>query len=373
MTDHVYLRTEFEGQAVALSNNLFRKQILRFGEWDHKAAPGGKLTVTKDFINKIIENFRAKVRDDVPVPLGHDVDAISSIGHVVGLEADESGLWGIHEIADPEDAAKIGSTWTGSSAFIDLNAVDKETGKEYGPVLVHNAITNAPYIKDLAPFESVALGEDAQDAVVIALQEVTNKQEGGRMTVEEALQAIAETSDDDLREALSTARPELFAVANSEDDAEKAKAAVEAARVEEREAVVAALAEKGVTVSLSESAEDAAETVVDITSAPEFVSLSERVTSLEGEKVEAEAAAVIDKAIGDGKVLPAQRDGFLEVALSEGGMDRLAKLIPTKALVDLSESGVSPADETNVELSEKDAEAEANRLVSAYTSNGKKE
>lgn len=372
MTDHVYLRTQFEEPSVALSNRLFRKQILRYGEWDHKAAPGGKLKVTKSFVGKIIENFRNGVRDDVPIPLGHEVDAISSIGQVVGLEADESGLWGIHEIATEDDAVKIGSKWTGSSAFIDLNAVDKETGTAYGPVLVHNAITNAPYIKDLAPFESIALGEDAQDAVVIALQEATDKQ-GGRMTVEEALQAIAETSDDDLREALTSARPELFAVANSEEDEAGAKAAIEAAKVEEREAVVAALAEKGVTVSLSEGAEDANETEVDITSAPEFVTLSERVTALEGEKVTASAAATIDAAIKEGKVLPAQRDGMMEVALSDGGMDRLAKLIPSAAIVDLSEGGVAPADETNVELSEKDAAAEADRLVAAYTSNGKKE
>jgi hypothetical protein len=369
MAKHVYLRTQFDGPSVALSRNLFRKQILRFGEWQHSAAPGGKLQVTKQFVEKIVDNFRKGIRDDVPIPLGHEVDAISSIGHVIGLEIDESGLWGIHEIVKDEDAQKVGSVWTGSSAFIDLNAIDKETGKELGPVLVHNAITNAPYIKDLAPFEAVALGEDAQDAVVIALHTEMTDEQGGAMTLEEMLQEIAETSDDELREALTKSRPELF-VAASEDDEE---AKLEAAKAEGREAVVAALAEKGITVALSEGAKGSDNTEVDITSAPEFVQLSERVTALEGEKVTAEAEAVIDKAIHDGKVLPAQREGFLEVALSEGGMARLAKLIPEKAVIDLSEKGVNPADATNVELSEKDAEAEADRLVAAYASNGKKE
>ncbi len=373
MSKHLYLRTQSDGAAVALSRKRFRKQILRYGEWEHSAAPNGRLKVTKEFVGKIVQNFHAGIRDDVPVPLGHEVDAISSIGHVVGLEVDDDGLWGIHEIESEDDAEKIGSTWTGSSAFIDLNAVDKETGEELGPVLVHNAITNAPYIKDLAPFEAVALGEDAQDAVIISLQETTTEQGGVSMTLQEALAAIAETSDDDLREALTEVRPELFSVAASEG-AEETKKALAAAKVEGQKEVIAALAEKGVTVGLSESDEGTSESAeVDITSAPAFVALSDRITSLEGDIVKADAEAKIDAAITEGKVLPAIRDGLLEVALSEGGMDRLAKLIPEKAIVDLSEQGVNLADPTNVELSESDAQAEADRLVGAYASTGKKE
>lgn len=371
MAKHLYLRSDTDGSAVALSSRRFKKQILRYGVWNHAAAPDGVLKVTKEFVKKIVANFNAGVRDDVPVPLGHEVDAISSIGQVVALEIEDDGLYAVHEIATEEDAEKVGSTWTGSSAFIDMNAIDKETGKELGPVLVHNAITNAPYIKDLAPFEALALGESAQDAVVITLQETTST--GGQMTVEELLAEVSETSDDDLRKALQDARPELFAVANSEDDAD-AKEALEAAKAEGREAVITALTEKGITVSLSEDAADSSDAEVDITSAPDFVKLSERVTSLESEKVEAEASTIIDTAIRDGKVIPAQREGFMEVALSDGGLDRLAKLIPEKAVVDLSEKGVTPATETNVALSDTDAQAEADRLIGAYaTTTGKKE
>jgi hypothetical protein len=332
------------------------------------------LEVTPELVGKIVKNFHAGVRDDIPIPLGHEPDAISSIGQVVGLEVDEEGLWGIHEIANEDDAEKIGSTWTGSSALIDMNAVDKETDEELGPVLVHNAITNAPYIKDLAPFEAIALGEAAKDAVVIPLHGI--EQGGVSMTLEETLKAISETSDDDLRKALTEARPELFAVANSEDDdaKDKTKAALEAAKGEGKKELIASLAEKGITVALSESAKDSDdEPEVDITSAPEFVKLGGRVTSLEGDIVKAKAETTIDKAIKDGKVIPATRDGLLEVALGEGGMDRLAKLIPEKAVVDLSEHGVNLSDETNVELSEKDAAAEADRLIATYATTTKKE
>ena len=369
MPDHLYVRSQIEGPAVALSRRLFRKQILRYGKWSHPAAPGGVLNVTKEFVTKIADNFKRGVRDNVPIPLGHEMDAISSVGKVVGLEVDENGLWGIHEIEDAEAADKIGKVWTGTSAFIDLNAEDKETGEKLGPVLVHNAITNAPYIKGLAPFESVALGEDAQDAVVIALHEQTDEP-GGAMTLEELLHELQETSDDELRAALQEHRPEVLASATeaADDDEE----ALEAARREGREAVVAALAEKGITVALSESAAGSDEDVdVDIESHPVVVALAERVTKLEGEKVEAAAEAVIDKAIAEGKVLPSQREGLLEVALSENGMDRLTKIIPSEAVVDLSEKGTAPGDETNVSLSEEDAQAEADRLVAAYASKTK--
>lgn len=361
--DHMYLRSGVEdGDFVALGSNLFRKQLLRYGVWDHPKAPGGKLTVTKEFVTKIVDNFKKGLRDDVPVPKGHDLDALSSVGKIVGLEQDDSGLWGIHEII--EDVDKIGKTYTGTSAFIDMAYVDKETGKEHGPVLIHNALTNAPYIKGLAPFEAIALGEDANEAVVISLP--SENKGRSNMTVEELLAQLDETSDDDLRKALEAKRPELFG--SPEGNPEDAEKVIADAKKEAREELVAALAEKGVTVSLSEENEkDGAKAEVDIQSSPEFVALSERVENLESEKKTTEAETLIDSAIHDGKVLPAQREGLLEVALSEGGMDRLAKLIPDAKIVDFSEKGSNKGHETNVELSEEDAEAEVDRLVSAYT------
>lgn len=366
MGDHLFLRQPFEADAVALGPKLFRKQILRFGEWKHPAAPGGKLQVTKEFVAKIIENFNKGLRDDVPIPKGHDVDALTSVGKVVGLEMGPDGLYGLHEIE--EDAEKIGKTLTGTSAFINMDYEDAETGEHHGPVLIHNALTNAPYIKGLAPFEALALGEDAEEAVVIALPNATTEAD---MTLEELLAQIEETSDDELREALEKARPELFAGIEG-DESKTDDDAIAAAKDEARKEVVAALAEKGITVALSEENEDE-DPKVDVTGAPEFVALSERVDALETEKREKEAADIVEKAIKDGKVLPAQREGLMEVALSEGGMERVKKLIPEESVVDLSEHGVSTGHETNVELSEEDAEKEAARLVSTYASSGKKE
>lgn len=369
MAEHLYLRSGTKGEVVALGPSLYRKQILRYGQWKHNKAPGGVLTVTKEFVAKIVENFKAGVRDDVPVPMGHERDALTSVGHVIGLEQTDEGLFGIHEIDDPD--GKIGKTLTGTSALVALNYEDSETGKEYGPVLIHNALTNAPHMKGLAPFEAVALNEDAEEAVVISLPEEKKAIQEVDMTLEELLAQLEETSDDDLREALKAKRPEFF----GSPEGEPTKAddeALEAAAKEAREEVVAALAEKGVTVSLAENDDDKDKTVVDITSAPEFVSLGERVDTLETEKSTEAAEALVDGAIQDGKFLPSQRDGMLEVALSEGGMERVEKLIPEKAIIDLSEVGVEAGRVTNVDLSEEDADDEADRLIASYATSGSK-
>ncbi len=371
MADHLYLRSGTEGEIVALGPSVFRKQILRYGKWSHKDAPGGVLTVTKEFVAKIVENFKAGVRDDVPVPMGHDRDALTSVGHVIGLEQTEDGLYGIHEIDDPE--GKVGKTLTGTSALVALNYEDTETGKEYGPVLIHNALTNAPHIKGLAPFEAVALNEDVEEAVVISLPKETKAIQEVDMTLEELLAALEETSDDDLREALKGKRPDFFGTPDGEPTAKVDDEALEDAAKKAREEVVAKLAEKGVTVSLSEDDDDKDETEVDITSAPEFVSLSERVDTLETEKSTDAAKTLVDDAIKVGKVLPAQRDALIEVALAEGGMERVEKLIPEKAIVDLSERGVEAGHPTNVDLSEEESDDEATRLIASYATTGKKE
>lgn len=344
--------------------------MLRIGEWRHPDAPGGKLTITKEMIQKIVSNFKAGLRDDVPVPLGHDVDAIKNSGHVVGLEADlnEGKLYGLVSVKDDEVAEGIEKELlTGGSALLNLNYVDQESGTEHGPTLIHWAITNAPYIKGLAPYEVVALGEDAEGATIIALND---DEKGGPIVdpIKEALEKLKDASDEDIRKALAEVRPGVLPEATegaepSEEDQEKLKE-------EGRQEVMAALSEKGIVVEIEKGDKGKKEAEVDVSKSPEFVALSEKLDEVLKTSAEKEANAVIDAAIKDGKVLPAQKEVLLEVALSEGGMDRLSKLIPEKAIVDLKEHGVAPAKET-VELSEEDADAEADRYIALV--GGKKE
>lgn len=329
-------------------------------------------------ISKIVANFQAGLRDDVPVPLGHDLDAIQNTGHVVALEQDGDRLFGLIQVKDKDIAEDLDEELlTGGSAMINLNYVDAESGQEHGPTLIHWAITNAPHIKGLAPYEAVALGEDAEGATFIALDE-TNRDKGGSMDpIKEALQKLSEASDEDLRKALEELRPDMFKddEESSEEDIEKAK--TEAAK-EAEEKILTALSEKGITLDLGEN-EEGKETKakVDVTKSPEYVALAEEVTGMRQERAEEKAAALIDGAIEAGKLIPAQKDALMNIALGEkdattglrkggAGVDAVAALIPEKPLVDLTEHGVTVTEKPGVELSEGEAETEADRYLEAY-------
>lgn len=365
----VFARVSRSSPLVALGPKVFRKEMLRVGTWSHPDAPGGKLEVTEEMFDRIISNFHRRVRDNVPVPLGHDMDAISNSGHVIGVEKEGDRLYGLIEIKDDEIAEDIEKgLLTGGSALINLNHVDYESGEEHGPVLVHWAITNAPYIKGLAPYETVALGEDGRGALVISLNDNDKKEEGSVDPIKQALESLKDASDEDIRKALAELRPDVLAGDGDDEapDLEKIKAE---AKEEGKKELAAALSEAGLTVTLSEKKADAPK--VDVSSAPEFVALSEKLAAMEKERAQEKAEAVVDAAIKDGKVLPAQRDALIEVALSEGGMERLTKLIPADPIVELGELGTDPSKETNVTLSEEDAEKEANRYITAYHKAGK--
>jgi phage I-like protein len=234
--------------------------------------------------------------------------------------------------------------------------------------LVHWAITNAPYIKGLAPYEAVALGEDGDGATIISL----NDEKGGSMDpIQQALEALKDASDEDIRKALAEHRPEVLKAEEGGEGAPDLDAVKTEAKEEATKELVAALAERGVVVEFSEKEAGSETGKIDVSKSPEFVELSEKFDTMAKERAEEKATAVIDEAIKDGKILPAQKEGLLEVALSEGGMERLKKLIPTEAIVELGERGVSTTKETSVELSEEDADKEADRYLALV--GGKKE
>lgn len=368
----IFARVSRQSPLVALGPRVYRKEMLRVGTWRHPDAPGGKLEITPSVLQTIISNFRAGVRDDVPVPKGHDLDALENSGHVVGLEATEDGrLFGLVEIkddgvADDIDQGKL----TGGSALINLNHQDHETGATHGPTLVHWAITNAPFIKGLAPYEAVALGEEAEGAIVISLND---RKEGSVDPIKEALEALKDASDEDIQKALAELRPGVLKTEG--DDAPDLDTIKAEAKEEGRQEVVAALSEAGLKVELPAAKSKDEKPVVDVKSSPEYVSLAERVDEMARERLTEKAEALIDGAIQQGKVIPAQRDALLEVALSEDGkgLERVEKLIPENPVVDLGELGVETGKETNgVKLSDEDAEKEAARLVDSYLSPSKK-
>jgi hypothetical protein len=360
------------GNYVALSSRRFRKQLLRYGEWKHSSAPGGVLRITKELVAKLVANFQRGLRDTVPVPLGHDADALSSAGQVVALEQTSEGLDAIYDVADADTAERIAKGLiTGTSALIRMDYEDAESGAGYGPVLIHAALTNAPYIKGLRPFEAVALGE--KQAVVIPLTDDAGGDAAMKEKLLQLLAGIKDVSDDDLRDALKEHRPELFAVSNTGAPAAEA---IEAAKAEGivagKQEVLAALSEAGIEVKLSESkGKETPKPEINLAEHPQFVALSEELRAERAERMKEKAEAAVDAAIKVGKALPKQREGLLTVALGENGLDTLQKLLPDKPIVEPGkEIGASTTEETGVALSEEAAAAEAARYLKVYAGQG---
>jgi len=161
----IFVFTLHEPQITELSDNLFKKQVLRLGKWIYQGRP---FVVTKEYLKKIYENFKKKILENVFVPFTHSDDPRNNAGFVKDLELKEDGLYAVLEVDD--DASKLikEGKVKGVSASIEEGYVDKEKGVEVGPVLRHVALVMEPYIKGLKPF--IQLSEPERE--VIEMEEI---------------------------------------------------------------------------------------------------------------------------------------------------------------------------------------------------------
>lgn len=145
-----------------------KKQILRFGQWNHPNAKDGVLNIDKSYAQKLVDNWSRS--PFAPVTRGHNADPVLEQNpnlvitkNIKGLEMDDNGVNAVLDI-DEQELDKYNDV----SASIDENGVDHETNESIGPVLRHVAMVMNPFIKKLDPF--VPLGEPGN--IVINLSEV---------------------------------------------------------------------------------------------------------------------------------------------------------------------------------------------------------
>lgn len=352
--------------ATKVGPGVYRKRILTYGKWNHTAAPDGVLEVDLAYGQRLVKNFAGKVFDAVKITKGHpktEAEALDlATGDVIGLEAEPDGVYALLT-ATSETAARIDDgSIVGCSAGIIPDYTDHAVGGagNVGPVLEHLALTNTPYIKGLGDFSPVHLASKS-DAVLLSRQ---TQPEDTAMTREELL-AAAKAAGIDI-ESIETA------AATTATEADKAT-------IKELETKLAALPAK---VDPDPTAEEAAKTEAKaeatqelVTALGEALGAAKIITLAEGETptlkgvVEGIVASVtegreakatlnlteaegdVDKAIREGKVLPANRDGHLAIRLSQGH-DAWAALVPAAAIVKLNdELGTieNPDDGTDVD------------------------
>lgn len=124
------------------------------GEWAHPAY--GPMKITPENISEFVQNFRDKVRLDLPITAGHDNGMsggeLPAIGWIEDLiDGGDRGLFGdIKWTEAGKQALSDGSFKYFSPEFYEVYE-DPETGRIYNHVLVGGALTNKPYFKELDP------------------------------------------------------------------------------------------------------------------------------------------------------------------------------------------------------------------------------
>jgi len=342
------------------SGTLFRKQILKAGDLIHPTTKQ-KIAIDADFRSKLARNFEDGVCDIVQVPLANDAnehveDPDRNIGEVIGIDANDDGVWVTIDARSEGAAEKLGSTYLGASAMLALDYTDTQTGEQVGPTLLHVAVTNRPYVTGLEGFEQIlaATSDGVPDEDMVLLTE-SESEEGDQPMDLEALKALAEEHGIDLSE-LSQA-PE----ASDEQLATLQASVDELAAAKTKEILSAALGEKaeGEEPAVPEGVD--AEVAAILSAHTEQVAkLSASVESLVGDAV----ANEVDDYIKAGRLLPAKRDDY--IALANKDMDTFRSIVPDTPIVALSKekgADIPDGDLTSKTLSEEERSAEIARLT----------
>jgi hypothetical protein len=304
------------------SGRLVRKQILKTGPLNYPGVKGGKVELTNDMFDKIVENFNEKVCDIVQFPMAdnnnaHSEDPLRNAGEVVQLQHEGDSLYAYIDVRKPEVMEGIANkTVIGASAMLALNYTDTRTGKAAGPTLLHVAGTNRPHVLELDDFEVIAASVDSKGEAVLLSAPTDNKETPHMETLTEIFDHLKAEHNIDV--------PALQASV-----AENAGVAELSAKISD------ALQNTGV-IKLSNGESAKAEDLVLAVGqlAEDKVELSNRVEALELSNKRIAAEAEVDKLIEDGFIAESTRAAFVDLKLSNE--ETFKALVPEQPIIKLS-------------------------------------
>lgn len=344
--------SKFVELSKSAQGRVFRKQILNYGTLLYPDAPGGKVEVDEKFADTLIANFTNRVADIVQVPKAgsrneHTEDPDRNTGEVIDLVKGPKGIYALMDIRT-DDADKLGKTLLGTSAMLHLNYTDTRTGKRVGPTLLHNLITNRPYVVDLDPFEEVLAAsrteDDMKEGVLVLTPE--NDKEYDEMELDELLDELKTKHGIDVR-ALQASDTQGVSLS---------------ARLQE------VLAPTGLLALSNTDGADVTTAIIAAVekSADKIVELSGEIDTLRTTAATKDATDEVEKLVLSGHILPRDKEAMIE--LRKDKPDLFAKLVPEKPLVKLSnENGTEATDDST----QATAEAEIERIANAYDQKAK--
>lgn len=336
---------------------LYKKHILNEGPLIH---PQTKEVIDIDgqFLDTMVKNFDDGMCDIVQVPLAnseneHDESPDRNIGEVIGLEHDGEKLYALVDVRRPDMQDAPGKTLLGASAFMHTDYTDTKTDQKVGPTLLHMAVTNRPYVTGLEDFAEIVAATADNDGETVRLTRANTEEPGSKMTLDEIKAELKKEHNIDL-DALETAAKTPPAALSATDDTKLDRntvlalaaagvlkdAAGKEVKPEDTEKVTPEL----VTSAIAELAQNHVQLTAQVQEQKIVVE------NLAKERADLE----IDGLIRAGKVLPAQKETYAELALTNRVL--FDKLVPEKPIVALSqELGTTGAEEPTAPQAVEDA------------------
>lgn len=323
------------------NGSIYRKQLAKYGDWVNPQFPAQSsnpiMRLDEAWGQKIIENFNKNVLGaPVPIPLNHTSDVKENTGRVQSLESvPGDGLYGNLIITDEDTVKKLdrGEIFDVSISF-DWNHVRTDDNKNYGETLLHVALVNNPYLLEMNSFEKIGAALSKLDESFDSI----NLSRAGRDVIMLSRDRIKELSKMATRVIKNDKGfPVTIKFTENGEEKELVIPAGEEATVPEDVA-------DAVTTQITDAVEptnppandgDPATPANDPATPPATETPEEELSRLRQENREMALSKEFDSLLADKKVIPAQKDSFMNlsklpqesVQLSKDGKSKDAQTI----------------------------------------------
>lgn len=209
--------------------------VVPTGKWNHPVY--GEMEITSAHVAEFIQNFRDKVRKDLPITAGHDNGFNGGELRAIGwfkelIDRGVNGLFAVVEWTEEGKSLLSDKAFKYFSPEFYEEYEDPETGDRRKHVLVGGALTNRPYFKELKPV--VAFSEprvinqfnESMDLNTILAKKPEDLNDEEKAFVKQNESQLS----DDQKAAFATVIEEAPAE-TPEEKAAREKAAIEAANI----------------------------------------------------------------------------------------------------------------------------------------------
>ena len=214
MTGRVTVLTpKSDGEAIELGRTVWRKQVLPVGSLNYN---GRKLNFTKDYIQNLVRAFKDRAFDAVPFQLAdsdnrHNNDPERTAGEVIGLEADDDGLYATVSLTDRGSELVREHQNLGVSVRI-VEGFERGDGQSFPAALQHVLATWDPRINAMKPWQSVECANETDEVIDLSDLSFTDQKEG------QVADDAKVTPEDDERQQLFAQFEEWLASQKKKDD-----------------------------------------------------------------------------------------------------------------------------------------------------------